>query len=87
MRDAYPRYFDSRRILPILPGWLPDDVARSESVVPIGRDGDSVIVAVLEACTDETLDKVRFTGNSEIRVAIVSEEAMAYALARYVTKS
>lgn len=87
MSDTYPRYFDSRRVLPILPGWLPDDVARSESVVPIGRDGDSVVVAVLDACTDETLDKVRFIGNSEIKVAIVSREAMTYALARYVAKS
>jgi hypothetical protein len=86
MSKAFPRYFDSRRVLPILPGWLPDDLVRSDSIVPMGHDGDSVIVAVLETCTDETLDKVRFVGYSDIRVAVVPEAAMAYALARYLSK-
>ena len=62
----------------------PDDVVESNSVVPMGLEGDVLIVAVLESCEDGTLCKIRFICNCELRVFVVTEAAMAYATQRYV---
>jgi hypothetical protein len=84
MDEEHPREFDSRRVLPLASGVLPVRLVRSDSVVPIDLDADGrLTLGVLESCTDETLDKVRFVCNRELKVVVVSKEAMAYAIERY----
>ena len=84
MSDRYPREFDARRILPLVSGMLPGSLVRADSVVPIELDADGrLTVGVLESCNDETLDKVVFVCNRELKVVVVSEEAMVYAVERH----
>lgn len=87
MSELYPQRFDARRILPILPGWLPEHAVQMLKVVPIGLEDDCLVMAVLESCTDKILDLVRFMCNKEIKVVVVTQEAMEYAVHRYVLKT
>lgn len=84
MSDEFPREFDARPVLPVLLGALPDKVVKSDSVVPIGKKGRVLVVAVLESCGDEVLEKVRFIWNGDLKVVVVAESAMAYAIQRYL---
>src|SRR5579863_4089030 len=85
MSEQYPREFDERRVLPLLPDIFTKDMVQSDSIIPIGLAADGrLIVGVLESCTDDVLDKAVFLSNRELNVVVVSEEAMAYAIHRYV---
>src|SRR5258708_6305757 len=83
-QQGFSREFDARRVLPVLPGWLPTDFVQHNSVVPIGEEPGRLTVAVLDSCTDDTLEKVRFILNRDLIVVVVTAEAMAYAIQRYV---
>jgi len=85
MSEQYPREFDARRVLPLLPNISAKGMVQSDSIIPMGLDADGrLIVGVLESCTDDVLDKAVFLSNRELNVVVVSEEAMAYAIHRYV---
>jgi hypothetical protein len=86
MSRQHPRKFDARRVLPIVPGLLPDEVVKSASVVPIVAEDGSNALAALESCDDETLERVRFICNRELNVVVVAEEAMRYAIERYCSQ-
>jgi hypothetical protein len=63
---------------------IPARIARAEPIIPIGLlENGALSVAVLESCTDETLDKAAFIVNRRIHAYVVSESAMAYGLQRY----
>jgi len=70
----------------VLPELLPEYAVQKYNVVPIELEGDCVVMAVLDSCIDETLDLIRFMCNREIKVAVVTQEAMEYAVQRYVLK-
>lgn len=83
MITSFPVHHDHRRILPVVAGLLPDRAAQADSVVPIELTGDGIVVAALESCDDEALYRVQFICNRAIvGVAIVTAEAIAYALQR-----
>jgi len=85
MDKELPNEFDPRRVLPIVPGVFSKEMVLADSVVPIGFDDDGcLIIAAPEPCEEEVLDKARFVANREIKVVLVSDEAMAYAVQRYV---
>jgi hypothetical protein len=86
MSDEFPRQFDDRQILPVLLGALPANVVESDSVVPMGLEGERLIVGVLDSCEGEILDKVRFIWNRDIKVVVVTQAAMSYAIQRYLAK-
>src|SRR5690242_15553769 len=86
MSERYPREFDERRVLPLVLGFLPVDVVKSDSVVPVTTGDGSLGMAVLEACDDDTLDKVLFIGNREFGVLEVKPEALQYAIERYCSQ-
>ncbi len=83
MSERYPRQFDQRRVLPLVLGFLPIDVVRSNSVVPIKTEEGGLGMAVPEGCDDETLDNVLFIGNKEFNAVVVTNEALKYAIERY----
>ena len=56
-------------------------------LVPIGKEGNLLVVAVLESCDDEVLQKVRFIWNGDLKVKVVTESAMGYAIQRYLATS
>jgi hypothetical protein len=86
MSDEFPREFDDRQVLPVLLGALPTNVVESESIVPMGLEGERLIVGVLDSCEEEILEKVRFISNRDIKVVVVTQAAMSYAMQRYLAK-
>ena len=62
---------------------IPAKTARSEPIISIDLKDGTLSVAVLESCTEETLDKAVFIVNRPVHAYIVSKSAMAYALQRY----
>jgi len=86
MSLEFPRQIDHRPVLPVLLGALPNDLVKSDSIVPIGAEDGRLIVGVLDSCDDEVLAKVRFICNRELKVVVVTEGAMDYAIQRYLAK-
>ena len=85
-QHGFSREFDGRRVLPVLPGILPAELVQAVPVVPFAHDGNRLVVAVLESFPDEFVDKIRFIANKELKIVVVSAEAMDYAVQRYVLK-
>ena len=84
----YSFHYDHRRVLPVVPNLLPDEMVQTVPVVPIALERGKMIVAVLESLDDGILDRIRFIGNRDIEsVAIVTAEAMAYAVQRHSLKT
>jgi hypothetical protein len=88
MSKQFPFQYDDvdlfRRIIsPDALGMLPEYMIRADSILPIGFEGDVLLVAVLESCEDETLEKAQFICNREIMVFVVPERAMSHAMQRH----
>lgn len=61
---------------------LPESIARESTVIPIELDGESLVVAMSDPNDFETLDKLRFVVNRDVRAEAASKEAIKAALNR-----
>ena len=41
MSEQYPREFDARRVLPLLPNIFAKDMVQSDSIIPMGLDASA----------------------------------------------
>ncbi|HUU42232.1 MAG TPA: ATPase, T2SS/T4P/T4SS family, partial [Planctomycetota bacterium] len=71
--DTYP-------IDPMVVDLLPRAVARKHQVLPMGREGDVIRVAITDPLDFEALDNLRFILNNEIQPVLASPEAVRRAI-------
>jgi type IV pilus assembly protein PilB len=74
--DTYP-------IDPMVVDLLPRSVARKHQVLPLGREGTVVKVAITDPLDFEALDNLRFILNSEIMPLLASAEAVRRSIDRF----
>jgi hypothetical protein len=86
MRESTGNEFDPRHVLPILPDLFPIKMVKHDCVVPMEVDADGcLIVAAVKPCSEEVIGKAQFVSNRQVKVVLVSEESIAYAIQRCVT--
>ena len=66
---------------------VPESVARENGVLPLGIDGDSLLVAIDDPMRFDVLDKLRFILNREIKVAVAPKDDILTAINRHYGQS
>ena len=68
---------------PMVVDLLPKNVARKHQALPIGRDGDSVRVAITDPLNFEALDNIRFILNQEVIPVLASAQVVRDSIDRF----
>lgn len=66
---------------------VPESMARENTVIPVGMDGDSLQIALHDPMKYEVLDKLRFIINRDIDVVMAPIEAIQAAINRHYGQS
>ena len=72
-----------RKIDPDIVALVPEHIARKYRVFPVEKQGQRLVLAMLDPTDVYALDELRLTLNHEIQPVIVSEEDMNEAFSRY----
>ena len=62
---------------------VPESVARENLVVPMGLEGESLVVAISDPLALDVIDKLRFILNREINIRVSTKEQIQTAINRH----
>jgi type IV pilus assembly protein PilB len=74
---------DTYAVEPMVVDLLPRAVARKHQVLPLGREGNVIRVAITDPLDFEAMDNLRFILNSEIRAVLATPEAVRQSIDRF----
>jgi len=89
-RSARVEYVDLKKhaIPDAVIEYVPESVARENTALPLSIDEDGTLTVIVSSPDDvETLEKLRFILNKQVRIAVAPEESIREAINRYYGQS